>query len=64
VGEPAAPAPALAPAPAAAPAAARPPVAATKTATMADVNAYATQKKISPAQVKADLEKNGYRIVD
>jgi hypothetical protein len=64
IGEPAAPAPALAPAPAAAPAAARPPVAATKTATMADVNAYATQKKISPAQVKADLEKNGYRIVD
>jgi hypothetical protein len=54
----------LAPAPAAAPAAARPPVAATKTATMADVNAYATQKKISPAQVKADLEKNGYKIVD
>lgn len=62
IGEPAA--PALAPTPAAAPAAARPPVAATKTATMADVNAYATQKKISPAQVKADLEKNGYRIVD
>jgi len=62
IGGPAA--PALAPAPAAAPAAARPPVAATKTATMADVNAYATQKKISPAQVKADLEKNGYRIVD
>jgi len=56
-------APALAPAPASAPAA-RPPVAATKTATMADVNAYATQKKISPAQVKADLEKNGYKIVD
>jgi len=64
IGGPATPAPALAPAPAAAPAAARPPVAATKTATMADVNAYATQKKISPAQVKADLEKNGYRIVD
>lgn len=55
-------APALAPAPAAAPAAK--PVAPTKTATMADVNAYATQKKISPAQVKADLEKNGYKIVD
>lgn len=57
-------APVAAPALAPAPAAAKPPVAATKTATMADVNAYATQKKISPAQVKADLEKNGYRIVD
>jgi len=56
-------APALAPAPAAKPPAAKP-VAPTKTATMADVNAYATQKKISPAQVKADLEKNGYKIVD
>jgi hypothetical protein len=54
-------APALAPASAPA---AKPPVAPTKTATMADVNAYATQKKISPAQVKADLEKNGYKIVD
>jgi len=61
IGEPAAPIQALAPTPAPT---ARPPVAATKTATMADVNAYATQKKISPAQVKADLEKNGYKIVD
>lgn len=61
VGEPAA--PVAAPAQTLAPAA-RPPVAATKTATMADVNAYAAQKKISPAQVKADLEKNGYKIVD
>lgn len=61
VGEPAT--PVAAPAQTLAPAA-RPPVAATKTATMADVNAYATQKKISPAQVKADLEKNGYKIVD
>ena len=63
IGGPSAPAPALAPTPAPAPAA-RSPVAATKTATMADVNAYAAQKKISPAQVKADLEKNGYKIVD
>jgi hypothetical protein len=31
---------------------------------MADVNAFAAQKKLSPAQVKADLEKNGYKIVD
>jgi hypothetical protein len=58
------PAPAPTAAPALAPAPAAKPVAPTKTATMADVNAYATQKKISPAQVKADLEKNGYKIVD
>lgn len=58
------PAPAPTAAPALAPAPAAKPVAPTKTATMADVNAYATQKKMSPAQVKADLEKNGYKIVD
>jgi hypothetical protein len=54
---PAAPAPAAAPAP-------KPLPSRTKTATMADVNAFAAQKKLSPAQVKADLEKNGYKIVD
>jgi hypothetical protein len=59
------PAPAApAPAPAAAAPAPKPLPSKTKTATMADVNAFAAQKKLSPAQVKADLEKNGYKIVD
>lgn len=65
---PAAPAPAPAPAsaapkPAAAPAP-KPLPSRTKTATMADVNAFAAKQKLTPAQVKADLEKNGYKIVD
>jgi hypothetical protein len=61
---PAAPAPAKQSAPAPAAPASKTLPATTKTATMADVNAFATQKKLSPAQVKADLEKNGYKIVD
>jgi hypothetical protein len=74
VGTPPPPAPVVTPAPAPAPAKQSAPTpaapasktlpATTKTATMADVNAFATQKKLSPAQVKADLEKNGYKIVD
>jgi hypothetical protein len=61
---PAAPAPApAAPKPAAAPAP-KPLPSRTKTATMADVNAFAAKQKLTPAQVKADLEKNGYKIVD
>lgn len=36
----------------------------TKTATMADVNKFAAQKNLTPAQVIADLKNNGYKIVD
>ena len=71
---PAAPAASLAPAPAptkpaAAPAkpatpAPKPLPSGTKTATMADVNRYAAQRKLTPAQVIADLKNNGYKIVD
>lgn len=64
-----------APAPAKPPAAPAKPVAApapafkplpsgTKTATMEDVNIFAAKQKLTPAQVRADLEKNGYKIVD
>jgi len=63
------PAPVVTPAPAAvAPAASapapKPLPATTKTATMAEVNRYAAQKKLTPAQVITDLKNNGYKIVD
>jgi hypothetical protein len=53
-----------APAPAASTPAPKPLPAATKTATMAEVNRYAAQKKLTPAQVITDLKNNGYKIVD
>ena len=63
---PAAPAPAPAPAktaPAAAPAPKQLP-SGTKTATMADVNIFARQQNLTPAQIITELKNKGYRIVD
>jgi len=31
---------------------------------MEDVNIFAAKEKLTPAQVRANLEKNGYKIVD
>ena len=69
-----APAPAKQPVPAPAPAKTAPAAASapafkplpsgTKRATMEDVNIFAAKQKLTPAQVRADLEKNGYKIVD
>lgn len=65
---PAAPVPApakqSAPAPAAPAPAPKSLPAGTKTATMAEVNRYAAEKKLTPAQVITDLKNNGYTIVD
>ena len=68
---PAAPAPAPAASLAPAPAPAKPATPApkplpsgTKRATMEDVNKFAAQQKLTPAQVRANLENNGYKIVD
>jgi hypothetical protein len=75
-GTPPPPAPVVTPAPAPAPAKQSAPApaapapapkslpAGTKTATMAEVNRYAAEKKLTPAQVITDLKNNGYTIVD
>ena len=55
--------PVVAPAPAAAPAPKQLP-SGTKTATMADVNIFARQQNLTPAQIITELKNKGYRIVD
>jgi len=53
----AAPAPASAPAPKSLPSG-------TKRVTMEEINKFAAKEKLTPEQVRANLEKNGYKIVD